>query len=467
MAGQNQQLWRKAIPYIWHNGAFFDSASYYNEAFEAAFLLNRPVVRNKLFSSWYPTNYHLYSGINDGTLPTASAKLTASVVEYLWGSSGDSVFIKKEDERELEIKIQNAIKADARLNQAIKTAISDAVDFGVGFVSTMDNIIANIDPTNVGCCLGPVTGQELFVIDKSGHYFLVALPSDAKHLGLKAEEGEHYLVYKITTHKDSPHESIQLVSKQKSCPIHVLRMNIFSGARGCALAALGAARTLYEMSCMTKKAQQLEILPPYTAPSLTYSQMSYLTPDNIYLYPESPEKATNADFRPIAAARGTSGVNAMTFWSTAIEKIYFLDILATQEGSAPPAVVSNTAKPFLNGFLDGLLKKYMTFPEIKKIHHEHSADPKETEFMFIGSYTARDMLRETTYIRVLNETAKLLGEIAPESSLYIKAPEVMKSLLESVFPPSFSESREDYQERLNQLAAQQARQQYIAAQSGQ
>lgn len=496
--GQKKKVWNILMP-KYYNGynAFYDCGEYFTKCVTLSFLLKRQCRSRYLFTGF---NEHRFKGVVDSVGANASALLSSFLFNYLADDFGNNVFLRKVDSRvspsqeiEFERSLQDFIVRSPSLHECLVSAISDAVDFGAGFISTIDGNLRALSHLDVGVSIGLNSGRPLYIIDGYGTdcYWVICKRNDispSDHFGVLylnyLNNMPHYLYEELFLHDsnmDNKEQNYYLFciksrSQERTasgefiaegeyidnmkyygdCPIHDLRFPFYNKNGGCGFVAYDALDRLSKLMCLNIKAEEHDISPAMSYPSTliddTDKKNHGIMPDTTYVVDSTTENPS-----PIVLSPSRSVVSAqiLQIWRNYVNESYFVPSI-NNAGYESPFVMC-AGHGFYNNFAYQLIFALLRTKEGKKLIKEKGTSRKieETGIRFSGSYQALVLKRKTSVVNSLLESIANLAKLNPEVLDVIDVDGILRRVSESTIPEDFLRSAEDVERiRISRAMAQ-------------
>lgn len=446
-------------------------------------------VESLFFNGSFPQAFQEVMGdlVFEETLPTASAVAHSSMCSYLWGSEGRNIVLgypegnalsgrTASDVSALEKKLQTAVSNSRDLNKAIRCALKHCLDFGAGYVSSVDGVFECIHPLRVTFGRVPNNANEFHLVeDAYGFWFfgkeesLDYVKGDANPKPVK--ESEKYVAAHFTydwKHGDDD-SSVEDTRKTSDLPMfHRLDLPFFENRVGvpvgCGNVALAAALKLRDSLDAAVFAQLNAMNPAILANTDVSRSLDCLSPGDKITF--SPMDTRGAP--PIMNAIQTDAANSPSyseFWRSSIRRAYLLDSLvaagvgqttaadASRNSAAVSSLYSQMVTPFHRWFVTPLIYTFIKY-EMKGVFTKTDLD--ELEIRFVGSFTADLLNRDLQSANVIAQTLQLAVQFDPTATQVVNFGNVLRGALEDSSPAKFYYSERETAARVEQMQRQQA-----------
>lgn len=433
------------------------------------------------FSCFCAESAHLSLLRQDRTIASASNSLHSTMLSYLWGVSGGTVFLSSDrnspftaDELSTaEIILQKTINKKWQLNKAISVALKNAIDYGIGYVTAIKGFIENVHPMFVVRGYSPNKREKFYIVDCGCHYWIFGKKGETSTL-LNIRPTSKFFAQKIFVQAGS-HTVIEEMAEliEDNVPmIFELELPYYKNFSdvpvGCGTMALGVAE---KSACLAQDAydsQRTELKPPVLVASLSGIEKNLQTTCGENFYYDSAMLGSTEAAKVALPARASSSGVFVEFWRQQVRQIYLLDQLvarsvgqtttpdAARNASAASSVFEQMFDPFFRRFIDPLLSNFIKYHFKKELPDGlRGRFDKRVELRYVGAFTADIVNRDVQNMRLLLETISSLGQIDPTIPFVVNASETAFKVLNDSLPSSFFRTREEY-DSIVRRAAQMA-----------
>ncbi len=430
-------------------------------------------------SSYLGNVANSYCNWTDNTVAVISNVATVNAYQYLWGREGRNVYINLDDGYNagtpdittFEYKVQKAISADKKLNRAIKKALKDGIDYGVGYLVDIDGKYFSPHPLRVFKHDGD--HDDLFVLerwsDEKQKYILHIIGSGDKYkkkLGINSSK--KYFMVSLQEGKNGKRYEIGKDFFASQPLIHEFKPMSFETedgiATGSGIVAVNAAINLQKMSFSAVYAQEEELRPAMLVrQDLLRKRKLSIAPGSIHTFNQYNTNS-GEPIRSMIPARGGSAASFVEYWVGRVRQAYFPENAsftgvgqttaaeANQIATTSTNSLANLKTSFHDWFLTPILETFIDRMPKDSVEKDII---KNSTIRYIGQHTADLLNADIQNLRVLAEAYAVLKPDNPTIGLMSNGVGIMQRIARDVLPNGTVLTNQEYAEAMNILLQQQ------------
>lgn len=443
---------------------------------------------------YYREHYHI-----DQTLAISSNMLHANVYNYLWGGEGSNVYVMPRDEVDYQAKLiadeklKTFINNQKELNDAIRVSLKNALDYGNGYVFSLDGEYRPLHPLTIqmvrykGDCAYIYEEPCCEAVDNIRSVLCIfgEVGKISEFLGLPESNRKYFMmrIYRPIDEKKS-YNTEKYVSTHRFANrrfLHVMSTPFYEDdigmPAGCGFKALDSAIQLNRLNDFVFQSQSSELSPPaIITPAVLTQGRNSMAPGTFNVF--RPEELGGVP--PVAfpsPARGANSANYAEYWRNNIRAAYITGGTAAAgrgqttaseaatNASSITAMVKNLIRPF-DWFVLPLLQDVIA-RNISYLNSEPLVDFRNVDLLLLGGSRTADLIeRVTLMMNGLQSVASVATALDPSSRLAFNPMGIVLSTLRHSLPSEFFLDDEQLNVSVNafmqQLQAQQQSGQQLA-----
>lgn len=411
------------------------------------------------------SHYHI-----DQTLAISSNILHANAYNYLWGGEGSNVYIQPSEPIDYQAKViadnklKDFLNGQKELNDAIRIALKNALDYGSGYVFAIDGEYKPLHPLTIQ----PVRykGDTAYVYEEpcyelndniqSAIYVFGEVGAISTYLDLPESTRKYFMMrlYRKIDHKKG-YDTEKYVSIHRFANrrfLHVMNTPFYEDdlgmPTGCGFKALDSAIQLNRLSDHVFHAQSAELSPPaLVTPAVMSQGQNSLSPGTFNIF--RPEELGGVP--PVAfpsPARGANSANYAEFWRNNIRAAYITGGLAAVgrgqttaseadvNASSITAMIKNLIRPF-DWFVLPLLQDVI-LKNLRTLNDDSVIDFSTVDLLLLGGPRTADLIeRVSLMMNSLQSVASVATALDPSSRLAFNPMGIVLSTLQHNMPSEF------------------------------
>lgn len=440
-----------------------------------------------LFTGW-GNDHHTLSLLEklrqDKTIINASNTLHSSIMNYLWNGRGDTVHISTmpdipnsfstEQLKNAESSLQRSINNNFVFNQAISSAVKNAIDYGAGYIVADKGLFTNAHPMYVAFGQTPNEQAKYYILDKGAYYWIFGKKGELSDLlGIKTNKkyfaAKYPAVGKKTNNMGLKEDDVPMIF-QFELPYYRDCGDIPVGCGTSSIEAVEKAAALADDALFAQRSE-LRPLTLVSASGRGPEEFENIPGKNVYYNNTLVNAAEVA--RPAFSPRAANSHSFLETWRQDIRRNYLLDQLvargvgqttaidAARNAQASSSIFHLLNNSFFSGFMSPLLLHF--------VKHKKNALPssvkekinKSVQFSYFGDFANGELDKSLVLMQKIFGITTNLANIDPKILLLLEPKNIAKKIYRNTLPSSFFKNENEFEEAIGEqeniaLAQQQA-----------